>query len=232
VAARAGHAGLVELWPPVMPDPDEELDLTAVSGARQRSAEPRTRLARAMAATIAGWLAKGERLEARDRTIRPGDIMVLVRRRNLFVGDLIAALKQRQVPVAGADRLVLTEQLAVQDLIALGRFLLLPEDDLNLATVLKGPLFGFSEDELFQLAYGRGEQRLWERLRRLAADDLVMHAAFERLSELRARADYVPPFELYAEILGGDGGRRAMLERLGPEAGGPLGEFLPAGVGH
>src|SRR2546423_599475 len=151
--------------------------------------------------------------------------MVLVRRRNLFVADLIRALKQKNVPVAGADRLVLTEQLAVQDLIALGRFLLLPEDDLNLATVLKGPLFGFSEDELFQLAYRRGEQRLWERLRRLAGEDLVMHAAFERLAELRARADYVPPFELYAEILGG-GGRRAMLERLGPEAADPIEEFL------
>jgi MFS family permease len=50
-----------------------------------------------MAATIAGWLAKGERLEARDRTIRPGDIMVLVRRRNLFVSDLITALKQRKL---------------------------------------------------------------------------------------------------------------------------------------
>ena len=231
VAARAGHAGLVELWPPVMPEPDEVFDLTAVSGTRQRSAEPRTRLARAMAATIAGWLATGERLEARDRAIRPGDIMVLVRRRNLFVGDLIAALKQRQVPVAGADRLVLTEQLAVQDLIALGRFLLLPEDDLNLAAVLKGPLFGFSEDELFQLAYGRGEQRLWERLRRLAAEDLVMHAAFERLAELRGRADYVPPFELYAEILGA-GGRRAMLERLGPEASDPIEEFLALALAY
>jgi ATP-dependent helicase/nuclease subunit A len=231
VAARAGHASLVELWPPVMPEPDEELDLTAVSGTRQRSVEPRTRLARAMAATIADWLATGERLEARDRAIRPGDIMVLVRRRNLFVGDLITALKQRKVPVAGADRLVLTEQLAVQDLIALGRFLLLPEDDLNLATVLKGPLFGFSEDELFQLAYRRGEQKLWERLRRLAGEDLVMHAAFERLAELRARADYVPPFELYAEILGG-GGRRAMLERLGPEAADPIEEFLALALAY
>ncbi|TMJ56196.1 MAG: double-strand break repair helicase AddA, partial [Alphaproteobacteria bacterium] len=232
VAARAGHAGLVELWPPVMPEPDEELDLNAVSGMRQRSAEPRTRLARAIAAAIAGWLAAGERLEARDRAIRPGDIMVLVRRRNLFVADLIRALKQKNVPVAGADRLVLTQQLAVQDLIALGRFLLLPEDDLNLATVLKGPLFGFSEDELFLLAHERGEQKLWERLRRFAGEDLVMHAAYERLAELRGRADFVPPFELYGEILGAGGGRRAMLERLGPEASDPIEEFLALALAY
>ena len=226
VAARAGHAGLVELWPPVLPDPDEEPDLPALAGARRRNVEPRTRLANAIAATIANWFATGERLEARDRAIRPGDIMVLVRRRNLFVTDLIRALKERNVPVAGADRLVLTEQLAVLDLIALGHFLLLPEDDLNLAAVLKGPLFGFSEDQLFQLAHGRGDQKLWHRLHDLAANDLVMHAAHERLAELRGRADYVPPFELYAEILGAGGGRRAILERLGPEAGDPVEEFL------
>jgi len=226
VAARAGHAGLVELWPPVMPDPDELPDIPALAGARQRSIEPRTRLAKAIAATIADWLARGERLEARDRAMRPGDIIVLVRRRNLFVTDLIRALKEKNVPVAGADRLVLTEQLAVQDLIALGHFLLLPEDDLNLAAVLKGPLFGFSEDQLFQLAHDRGNEKLWHRLRDFAADDLVMHAAYERLAELRGRADFVPPFELYAQILGARGGRRAILERLGPEAGDPVEEFL------
>jgi ATP-dependent helicase/nuclease subunit A len=233
VAAREGHAGIVELWPPVMPEADEELDLPALAGARQRSVEPRTRLANAIAATIADWLRKGERLEARDRAIRPGDIMVLVRRRNLFVTDLIRALKERNVPVAGADRLVLTEQLAAQDLIALGHFLLLPEDDLNLAAVLKGPLFGFSEDQLFQLAHSRGKgQKLWHRLRELAAGDLVMHAHYERLSQLRARADYVPPFELYAEILGAGGGRRAILERLGPEAGDPVEEFLALALSY
>jgi ATP-dependent helicase/nuclease subunit A len=233
VAARDGHAGLVELWPPVMPEADEELDLLAISGIRQRDAEPRTRLARGIAATIAGWLLTGERLEARDRAIRPGDIMVLVRRRNEFVGDLIRALKQADVPVAGADRLVLTEQLAVQDLIALGRFLLLPEDDLNLATVLKGSLFGFSEDELFHLAHGRGDrQKLWHRLRDLADEDLIMRQAADRLAELRSRADYVPPFEVYAEILGGDGGRRMILERLGPEAADPIEEFLALALAY
>ncbi len=224
VAARAGQAGLVELWPPVLPEAEEEPD--------PASCEPHTRLARAVAATIAQWLATGERLEARGRALRPGDVMVLVRRRNAFVGDLLRALKRADVPVAGADRLLLSQQLAVQDLVALGRFLLLPEDDLTLATVLKGPLFGFSEDELFLLAYGRGEETLWSRLRRRAAEDLAVHAAAARLRALLARADFVPPFELYAEILGADGGRQAMLERLGPEAADPIEEFLALALAY
>ena len=233
IAARTGQGGLVELWPLALPPPEEPSDPTELPIARRRVTEPRSRVATAIAATIGRWLETGEVLEARGRAMRPGDIMVLVRRRNLFVTDLIRALKERNVPVAGADRLVLTEQLAAQDLIALGHFLLLPEDDLNLAAVLKGPLFGFSEDQLFQLAHSRGKgQKLWHRLRELAAGDLVMHAHYERLSQLRARADYVPPFELYAEILGAGGGRRAILERLGPEAGDPVEEFLSLALSY
>jgi ATP-dependent helicase/nuclease subunit A len=232
VAARIGQAGIVELWPAVLPEAEEPNETWDVSAPRRRPAEPRTRLARAIAATIHRWLVEGERLEPRGRALRPGDIMVLVRRRNAFVTDLLRALKQRGVPVAGADRLHLSEQLAVQDLVALGRFLLFPEDDLTLATVLKGPLFGISEDELFMLAHNRGEQRLWSRVRRLAAKYPAIGQAAERLQQLLARADFVPPFELYAEILGAEGGRRAMLERLGPEAADPIDEFLALALAY
>jgi ATP-dependent helicase/nuclease subunit A len=226
LASRVGHAGLVELWPPVAPQPDETPDPMALPIARSRVAEPRTRLADAIAATIRGWLDRGEVLEARGRPIRPGDIMVLVRRRNEFVGELLRALKRRNVPVAGADRLILTEQLAVQDLVALGRFLLFPDDDLTLAAVLKGPLFALDEETLFDLAHARGRERLWDRLRGRASTNPALREASDRLSALLARADFVPPYELYAEILGAEGGRRAVLERLGPEAEDPVEEFL------
>lgn len=226
LAARAGHAGLVELWPPAVPLPEDPPDPAALPVARHRVTEPRTRVAGAIAATIGRWLETGEVLEARGRSVRPGDIMVLVRRRNEFVGELLRALKQRGIPVAGADRLVLTDQLAVQDLVALGRFLLLPEDDLTLATVLKGPLFGITEETLFDLACGRGDERLWNRLRVCAAADAKLHLVVERLSSLLDRADFIPPYELYAEILGAGGGRRALLARLGAEAEDPVEEFL------
>jgi ATP-dependent helicase/nuclease subunit A len=232
IAARAGQAGLVELWPPVVPQPKEPPDPIALPVTRHRTTEPRTRLAGAIAATIARWLEEREMLEARDRPIRPGDVMVLVRRRDGFVGELLRALKQRDVPVAGADRLMLTEQLAVQDLMALGRFLLLPEDDLTLATVLKGPLFGIDEETLFALAYDRGDETLWARLRKRAGKTPRLRDTIERLSALLARADFVPPYELYAEILGTHGGRRALLERLGIEAEDPVEEFLALALAY
>ena len=83
------------------------------------------------------------------------DVLILVRRRGVLFESIIRALKNRGVPVAGADRLTLTEHIAVMDLMALADALLLPQDDLALATVLKSPLFGVSEDELFKLAFDR-----------------------------------------------------------------------------
>jgi ATP-dependent helicase/nuclease subunit A len=225
-AERAGHAGVVELWPVVAPAPAEEPDQDELPVAYRRIAEPHARLARGIAATVAKWLAQGERLEARDRALRPGDIMVLVRRRNEFVGELLRALKQRGIPVAGADRLILTEQLAVQDLVALGRFLLLPEDDLTLAAVLKSPLFDIDEETLFELCYARDQESLWNRLRARAGACASLRHATDRLTAWLARADFVPPYELYAEILGAEGGRQALLHRLGPEAEDPVEEFL------
>jgi ATP-dependent helicase/nuclease subunit A len=139
---RVDEAGRVELWPPADPEESELPEPWAPPLAAESRPPPRARLA---------------------EEIAPGDVMVLVRRRNEFVEELVRALKQRQVPVAGVDRMVLSEQLAVMDLVALGRVLLLPDDDLTLATVLKGPLFGFTEDELFRLAHGR-EGGLWSAL--------------------------------------------------------------------
>ena len=52
--------------------------------------------------------------------MRAGDILILVRKRMPFAPAMVSRSKARRIGVAGADRLVLTEQIAVQDLIALG----------------------------------------------------------------------------------------------------------------
>ena len=112
--------------------------------------------------------------------------MVLVRRRNEFVNALVRELKQANIEVAGVDRLNLGEELAVQDLLAMARFVLLPQDDLNLACLLKSPLIGLDEDELFTLAWKR-TGHLWRSLRERARAE-PFAAAHARLAEwLRRR---------------------------------------------
>ncbi len=217
---RDRDAGLVELWPPVRPQPADDPPPWKPPVERVAGDSPRGRLARLMARRIRAMIGS-ETLESKGRPIRAGDVMVLVRRRNAFVEDLVRALKSLNVEVAGADRLVLSEQMAVMDLVALGKALLLPDDDLTLATVLKGPLFGLDEEALFRLAHGR-KGSLWEALREAPG----FGAAHDLFAELLKLVDQMPPHELFAHVLGARGGRLKLVRRLGWEAEDAIDEFM------
>ncbi len=230
-AHRAGQAGIVELWPSAVPGPGHEHGSWEPPLTRVHGDSPRRRLAERITDTIATWLDHGEHLESRARPIQPGDIMVLVRRRDAFVEELTRALKNRSIAVAGADRMRLTDHLAVMDLMALGDFLLLPDDDLTFATVLKGPLVGMDEAQLFALAHDRAGS-LWRTLAARRDADEAFRRAHDALASLRKRADLVPPYELYAEVLSAGSGRRMLLARLGPEAADPIEEFLAMALRH
>src|SRR6185503_15111543 len=170
-------------------------------------------------------------LESKGRSLAPGDVMVLVRRRNDFGRGLVRALKSLGVPVAGLDRLMLTEQPAVQDLTALADSLLLPQDDLTFACLLTSPLGNLSDDSLADLAIGRGGP-LWEALRARHEERPEWRAAWSFFAALLARVDYVPPYALFAEALGPLGGRARLYARLGPEAAEPVDELLSAALAY
>ena len=159
-----------------------------------------------------------------------GDVLVLVPRRSPFVRALVRALKREGVPVATLVRTGLVDQVAVQDLMALGDVLLLPQDDLTLGCVLTSPLGGLSDDSLMALATERGGASLWERLRARAAERPDWGRAWRFLSTLFGRVDHVPPHALLAEALGRLGGRARLLARLGPEAAEPVDELLSAAL--
>ncbi|MGE3332188.1 MAG: double-strand break repair helicase AddA [Rhodospirillaceae bacterium] len=230
--AREGNAGLVELWAPVEPEATDEVQPWMPPVERKRGDSPPARLAALVAKRIAKMIGTGEPLESHGRAIRAGDIMVLVRRRTGFVEDLVRHLKTLKVPVAGVDRMVLTDQMAVMDLMALGEFLLLPEDDLTLATVLKGPLVGLTEDELFTLAHGRGDKRLWDVLSAHAGSASRFGTAHAVLGDLLAKTDYLTPVELYGHVLVACEGRKKLLARLGLDAEDPIDEFMSLALSY
>lgn len=236
--ARLGQSGAVEVWPPVDPQDEETPEPWELPVTARRTDSPRSRLARLIAHKIHHWTLSESGaddpeswLSSKNRRMTPGDLLVLVRRRNDFVEELVRELKTLQVPVAGVDRMVLTDQLAVMDLVALGRALLLPDDDLTFATVLKGPLIGLTEEQLFDLAEGRSGA-LWRELRRRADEQLAFRAAWETFATLTDFAEGVRPFELFAEVLGPRGGREALVARLGPDANDPIDEFLNLALGY
>lgn len=231
-ASRSEAAGRIELWPPFKPDPKAQSEPWDAPLDYVGQKDPRVRLAEAIAAQIRHWM-DHETLPNQGRRLKAGDVMILVRRRNVFFEAMVQALKAANVPVAGADRMRLAEQVAVQDLLALGRFCLLPQDDLTLATILKGPLFGFSEEDLFALCWNRGDKvTVWQTLLQRAGEHPHWTAALDELRALLNRADLVPPFTFYAELLGAGGGRRRLIARLGPQANEPVDEFLAATLAH
>ena len=154
--------------------------------------------------------------------------MILLPRREPFGGEVIRQLKLRRIPVAGADRVRLTEQIAAMDLIALGRFVLQREDDLTLAALLRSPLCGLSEEALFELAHDRGDH-LWTRLVARRGDFRSLHGF---LSAMLERADYAPPFEFYFHALTALGAKEKLLARLGLESADAIDEFLSLTLTH
>jgi ATP-dependent helicase/nuclease subunit A len=229
---REDIPGIVELWPTVKPPDLPEPEAWDAPKDRVGAEHPAVKLAQTIALRIEGWLGGGQAVHDKAaNALRPmtaGDIMILVRRRNLLADEIIRQLKRRSIPVAGADRLKLVEHIAVMDLIALGRFALMPRDDLTLATVLKSPFCGVDEDALFALAHGRTKP-LWAVLRE-RAEETRFAAPFAFLEQVWDRADHLPPYEFYSSILGELGGWTRMLARLGLDAADPIEEFMNAAL--
>ncbi len=226
-ASRLEQPGCVDLWPLEMEEPAEErgawdapLDVESEGSANRR-------LARRIAREIRGLVERGDTVFGRDGKARPadyGDIIILVRRRRALFEDIIRELRKAGAPVAGADRLVLSAHIAFDDLLALARFVQFPNDDLNLAALLKSPLCGISDEDLYAIGRGR-KASLWAAVQ---ASDLQARAL---LDEALALAPGRPPFEFYSRVLAikdaaGRSGRARMLERLGSEAGDVMDEFL------
>jgi ATP-dependent helicase/nuclease subunit A len=232
-AIRSHLKGVVELWPPIAPIPSPDPEDWRVLE-QPAEDDPPVVLAKRIAEVIRGWLKPTSRERVVDpasgeiRRIRESDVMILVRSRNAFFEAMIRALKATDVNTAGADRLKLKDHIAVIDLIAAGRAALLPDDDLTLACALKSPLMGFDDDALMKIA-ARRSGSLVEAL--AAADEGAVEAA-RRLEGWRARAKALSPFAFYALLLGQDGGRRALIGRLGPEAADPIDEFLALALAH
>jgi ATP-dependent helicase/nuclease subunit A len=221
-AVRKGHAGLIELWPVTLKDEKPDYDPWLVPVDRIDRNHPARKLAQRIAESIAHWLREKRLIAALGRPVTPGDILILVRSRNDFFSSMLRELNRCRVPVAGADRVTLNDHIAVQDLLVLGQFIVLPEDDHALACLLKSPLIShpsgraFNDDDLFALAHGRGRKSLWRRLEECKA----LSPIADRLRRWIDWGARETPFGFYARVLGEDmpSVRQNILSRLGPEA--------------
>lgn len=226
---RRADSGCVDLWPLAIDDAREPPDAwtAPVDATERRSAV--AKLATRIAAVLARWKQAGR--DDRGQPFAPGDVMILLRNRGALFEQIVKALKDAGVPVTGRDRLSLADHPAVEDLVALGQALLLPDDDLTLAIALKTPLIGLNDDDLLRLAPERPGS-LREALRQAGESEPRYAAIADRLTELAAEAARCGPFRFFADLLGPGGGRNLALARLGAEAGDALDAFLNAALDH
>jgi ATP-dependent helicase/nuclease subunit A len=220
-AAKEGP-GRVMLWPPVSLDLEQDAEAPGEEGWLDDASRV---FADRLARQVAAWIADPPWLASRGRPLRPEDIMILVRKRGDLASLIVARLYKHKVPVAGVDRLRLDAPLAVKDLLAAARFAMQPEDDLTLASLLVSPLFGLSQDALFELAFDRDRATLLSRVRTMRPD------VADTLGAILNAADQVTPYRFFEEMLSGPlDARRKLLGRLGEEARDPIEELLNAAL--
>lgn len=230
---RGGQAAHIELWPLFESERakgDKETWPLPTQIIESNKAGPA--LAAHIASTIKSWMDKGRILESRARPVEPKDIMILVPSRTKFVQDLMRALKAQNLPVSGADRMVLTDEIAVMDLMNGLEFSLQTKDDLALATLLKSPFIQMSEDQLFDLAHGRDSQSLWQWLKKKAQEDEYLHIIYQWCDSLVESAATLSPFAFLNKILfapapaDDTSGLKALTKRLGQDCLDPIEECL------
>jgi ATP-dependent helicase/nuclease subunit A len=233
LALEDAGPSLIELWPLAVADDRNDIEGWRAPFDGVSVTSPEVKLSRRIQAEIKRLVTSGTLTGPKGarRPLTYGDVLVLVRRRGNVFDAVIQALKHASIPVAGADRLKLTEHIAIIDLMNLADALLLPQDDLALAVALKSPLFGLDEDDLFALAWDR-KGSLRAALSQQAAGNPKFQDALKRLEECERRFTHETPFAFYAWLLGGDGGRRRILRRLGHEANDALDEFLELALNY
>ena len=160
--------------------------------------------------------------------------MVLVQQRNQFVAPLVSELKRLDISVAGSDRIVLPDFPMIRDMLNLVRWCLNQSDDYSLCCVLKSPIFGLKEQDIFELCKTKNDINL-SRVR----DDknATLTTVFEvienthpdiysYLSDVKSKSDYMAPYSFFSYILNNNDVKNKFISALGNQVIDPMEEFM------
>jgi len=225
---HADLIGRMRLYPPMSAAAPTKNEGLVIPNLEEDDLAHNAHVAAELACTVADWIAQRRWVAGTGRAIQPRDILILLQQRTTFAGLLLSALRTAGVPVAGNDRLKLLDMAAVQDILSFCRFLLLLEDDLNLAQLLRSPFIDMSEDLFAEIAGARAKhQTLWQALNENPRGHDITNYLRARL----ARTDLDTPYDTLMAILSlkcptASSGWQALHARLGPDVDDPIRELL------
>ncbi len=231
-SARADKGGSIILWPPIKQEEEEQNNQEwPLDSANIVQYSNESLLAKRIIANIKHWIDNKRPLAQRGRAIEADDILILVQKRSSLFYEIIRELKRAGLETPGSDKLMLSSNIVVMDLLTLGDFLLNLADDLSLATILRSPLFDIDEETLFKIAAKRPQNcSLWQALKNSPLEKAK--AAHQTLSSWRQKLDFERPYEFFADILYRQGGLKKFHARLGNEIDDILFQFLELALAY
>lgn len=156
----------------------------------------------------------GESVTRKDGSRRPatcGDVAILSRRKKTFE-PIVRELLKNGIPyylASGSNYYGSTE---IVDIFSYLKFVVEPDSDIALATVLKSPFFGLGDEELFAVAAARKKGSLWDKLNYLCDNEIEDSDAFreirrtlllvrKKLVKVSELAGRVPTAELISRMI-------------------------------
>jgi ATP-dependent helicase/nuclease subunit A len=222
--------GRFEIWPQIKLKKEQKVAKSLADYEWKLNFEPNENydedqfLAEIIALRIKEMVQNNHALEGRDRALNYGDFMILLRNRtNGFDKTLSKVFAKYKIPVASPSKINFADNLIIQDLLAAAKFALTTFDDLNLASLLKSPIFSITEEELLEICLFKNSQEttVYKALGQLEK----FSQTTEKLRELIKKSQELNCFEFFNFLLSPQI-RQKIIERFGPQSSEIVDKFI------
>lgn len=225
--------GKVEVWPLIKEEEKEDKKDVDYWGNNYLESDieltKKQKLAETIAKEIESWFKNGKtifsRKDGKERLLKYSDIMILVKSRNKdFINYLIRQFNKRNIMTMGNDKFDLTDSIISQDILALLKFLIFRDDNLNFANLFKSPFLSLTENDLYLLCEykNKNSKTLWQSINDL--DQYKEQVDF--LNDLINKSKSCSIYELLFYIFEIKGMRKKIKERFRYLADEVIDEFL------
>ncbi|AHX11384.1 uvrD/REP helicase N-terminal domain protein [Neorickettsia helminthoeca str. Oregon] len=141
--------------------------------------------------TIQSWISNKRMIKAKKRSVKAGDIAILVAHRTAFVDHLYTQLNSADIPVNFTGKSSVKTNPIFDLLINLGKFITYKYDEEALVTILKSPILGWCDDEILKIKTSNKDVPLFHHIENTDSGNIL-----KRWLEL-----YGTTFQIYSKLL-------------------------------
>ena len=182
-------------------------------------------LAEKIVLKIKDWVENKRILEGRIEPLNYSDFMILLRNRtNNFDKILTKFFHKHNVPIVSSSSIKFCDNLIIQDLLSAAKFALFDYDDLNLACLLKSPIFAINEEELLEICLIKNSDgiNIYQALQQIQKFTAIKN----QLDEIKAKSLELNVFEFFYFLLDEKENREKIIARFGKNSANIIDKFL------